>query len=562
MTTTTLAHDTAADAAREQRWDRLWRRALWAVPLCFGLLSLLMRQDSNWDLRNYHLYNPFALLNGKIGLDLAPAQMQTYFNPAIDLLYYGLVKSLPGPLAGFVMGVLHGLNFVLVALLARALLPPGPARSKLCLGLALAGMFGPAFVSELGNTMGDNLTALFVLSSLLLVVHHRGRLADGGGAGLAAAAGLLAGIATGLKLTNAMYALALCLALLVLPGAPLRRLRTSFVFGLGVLAGIALSGGFWYWKMWTLFGNPLFPQFNAIFHSPLALPIGVGDMRFLPQGLGDKLLWPFIFAIDPLRVSEIRLTALIWPVLYVGFVLLAAHALLRRRAATAAASATPVRLLWVFVALSYLIWLNLFSIYRYLVPLELLAPLVLWLIAQHLLPGRLAARIVGVLLVLAFAASLHTQSWGRAGWAREAYGAQVPAIANPAQSMVFTLHSDPPMGWLVTLFPADLAFAALGSNFPESAGYRERVAQMVAARSGPLYVLLKGDRALSDPAPTPARRAAAEAAVRAGWERARPLLQAHGLALDSAGCTNHPARIGRNRMDFQLCPVSAAARGR
>jgi hypothetical protein len=50
------------------------RRAAWLLPLLFGLLSLALGQDDNWDLRNYHLYNPFALVNGKIGLDLAPGQ--------------------------------------------------------------------------------------------------------------------------------------------------------------------------------------------------------------------------------------------------------------------------------------------------------------------------------------------------------------------------------------------------------------------------------------------------------------------------------------------------------
>ena len=34
-----------------------------------GLFSVYMGQDVNWDLLNYHLYNPFAFLHGKIGQD-------------------------------------------------------------------------------------------------------------------------------------------------------------------------------------------------------------------------------------------------------------------------------------------------------------------------------------------------------------------------------------------------------------------------------------------------------------------------------------------------------------
>lgn len=568
MTTSTLIPTALEHAPQDDTRSRTWRRACWIVPLVFGLLSLALRQDNNWDLRNYHLYNPFALLNGKVGFDLAPAQMQSYFNPAIDLLYYGLAKSLPGPLVGFLMGVLHGLNFILVALLARAMLPRDASRDSARLGalLALAGLFGSAFISELGNTMGDNLTALFVLASLLLILHNAARLASGQGTGLLAAAGLIAGLASGLKLTNAMYALALCLALLVLQGTLLLRIRRSFVFGLGVLAGIAISGGFWYWKMWTLFGNPLFPQFNAFFGSPLALPIGVGDMRFLPRNLTEKFLWPFIFALDPLRVSEIRLTVLIWPLLYLAFGLLALHALLRHRATSTttdavadAGTAGRWRLLLAFFAFSYLIWLNLFGIYRYLVPLELLAPLMLWLIAQRVLPGARTARAVAVLLVLVIAASFHAQSWGRAGWARETWRAEVPVIADPEQSMVLTVHADPPMGWLATLFPARLAFAALGSNFPESEGYRARVAAMIAERSGPLYVMLRGERALIDSAASAEQRAAANAASRATQAGAQQVLQHYGLRLDAASCRHHPAWLGKNRMDFQMCLVTAEA---
>ncbi|HEY1150732.1 MAG TPA: hypothetical protein VGF27_19280, partial [Pseudoduganella sp.] len=102
---------------------RGWRIALVAGPLFFALLSLSYGQDSNWDLQNYHLYNPFALLHGKIGFDLAPGVWQSYFNPTLDLLYYGLATTLPARLAGAIMGALHGLNFVLIAYIALHLLP-------------------------------------------------------------------------------------------------------------------------------------------------------------------------------------------------------------------------------------------------------------------------------------------------------------------------------------------------------------------------------------------------------------------------------------------------------
>jgi hypothetical protein len=545
-----------------QRLDRTstWRFAMVAMPIVFGLMALRVGQDDNWDLKNYHLYNPFALLNGKIGLDLAPAQWQSYFNPTLDLLYYGLTRALPAPAAGFIMGFLHGLNFVLVAAIARCVLPRiGDGSYRLPLLLTLAGTLGAGFLTQIGNSMGDNTTSLLVLGAVLLVLSHFDRLALGGmrGAAPAIVAGIVMGLGAGLKLTNATYALALCLALFALPGGVWARLRAAFVFGIGVLAGIAASAGHWYWKMWSVFGNPLFPQFNDRFHGPLAAPIGIGDTGWLPKGLAEKFLWPFIFALDSKRVGELKLTLLLWPALYVAFVLLAFQLAVRRSAAPVDAVAARQRMLLAFFGLAYLGWLNLFGIYRYLIPLELLAPLVLWLLLQCLAPSPRAERIGAAVLLVATVAGLPHASWGHARWSRTAFSAEVPVFADPRQSMVFTVHGDPPMGWLVTLFPNNLAFVSLGSGFPESQGYQDRVTAMVASRRGPLYVMLQADRHDPEQPRGEADRRMAQQADREALGKARGLLWNYGFVLDDASCRLHPAFIGRSRWTYQLCTVTA-----
>jgi hypothetical protein len=51
---------------------------LWLLGLAIGLPLLAMAHlglDSNWDLRNYHLYNPHAWLTGRMAIDIAPAQL-------------------------------------------------------------------------------------------------------------------------------------------------------------------------------------------------------------------------------------------------------------------------------------------------------------------------------------------------------------------------------------------------------------------------------------------------------------------------------------------------------
>jgi len=555
----------AFEAAVVDGWRRLDRpavlsAAMLCVPLLFGLISLALGQDDNWDLHNYHFYNPYALLNGKIGYDLAPGQWQSYFNPTLDLLYYGLVTALPAPLAGFIMGWLHGLNFVLVLALARRLLPPQAHRLGLL--LALAGCLGPGFLSELGNSMGDNMTSLCVLGALLLLLRQWSQLAAGRATLALVLAGLLAGAGCGLKLTNATYALAMCLALFMLPGAFLLRFRAAFVFGLGVLGGIAVSAGHWYWRMWQVFGNPLFPQFNDKFHAALAMPIGIGDTGWLPKGLGEHLLWPFIFTVHPQRVIELPMTQLIWPMVYLAFLALAlrlayAAALGRKLPAPAGTAQREGAFVLLFFALSYIAWLNLFGIYRYLVPIELLAPLALWLVAARLMQPGMARGVAGYGLLLATLVVFPPHNWGHGKWTRAAASAQVPAIAEPSQSMVLTVHGDPPMSWLVPFFPRELAFVALGSGFPESPAYAERMAAMMAQRHGPVYVMLQTNR--SDPAETSAEVLRAAAEQNAGvLGRAGEILARYRLRLDAASCRSYPAYVGSNRWPYQLCLVERA----
>ncbi|MES2262029.1 MAG: hypothetical protein V4724_26205 [Pseudomonadota bacterium] len=540
------------------------RAACWLAPFLCGLVSMALGQDVNWDLSNYHLYNAYALLNGRIGFDLAPAQFQSYFNPTLDLLYYGLIHALPPQGAAFVMGLLHGFNFVLLLALARRLLPQTASGGyRLPLLLALAGCLGTAFLSQLGNTMGDDMTSLCVLGALLWLLRQWPQLAQGRARGLliALGAGVVMGLGTGLKLTNANYALALCLALLTLPAGLWLRLRTAFVFGVGVLAGIAAAAGYWYWTMWSVFGNPLFPQFNNIFKAPLAAPIGVADTGWLPQGWLEAVLWPFIFTLNPRRVIELPMTQIIWPLLYVAFIALALRAGLGRfagagRKPDARAPLAPGgQAVLVFFALSYLMWLKLFAIYRYLVPLELLAPLVFWLLLQRLARPSLARPLGAGALLLSAVVVFPMATWGHAHYGASAFKVEAPRFSAPEKTTVLTVFGDPPLGWMVPYFPRELAFVSLGSGFPESSAYGERVLAMLDQRGGQVYMMVSayglepGQHVDSVP-PTKVDADNSRLLV-----MGQDVLRRYGLQLQGGGCRTYSAYAGDQHRPYQLCVV-------
>lgn len=465
------------------------------IPVFFGLLSLLLGQDDNWDLRNYHLYNAYALLNDRVGFDMAPAQWQSYFNPALDLPYYLMTRYLPGPVTGFVFGLLHGLNFVLVLAIARLLLDEIALgdRYRVPLLLAVAGTMGAGFLSELGNSMGDNMMALLVLGALYIVLKHWESLChDGRGTLMVIWSGLVMGLGVGLKLTNATYAVALCLAFFVVPALFWRRFCLAFAFGISVLVGISATAGYWFLKMWQTFGNPLFPQFNNIFHSPLAKQMGVIDTNYLPKNVIESLLWPFIFTLNFSRVSELVLKQAIWTVLYLLILLFFCKLLsLRFTGKGQSFILNPrTRFTLLFFGIAYLAWLKLFGIYRYLVPAELLAPLLVWILLHYIFPVAPARRIAGYLLTFIVIFVFPFSTWGHTSWAARSFSAQVPPISTPESRIVFIVHGDPPMGWLAQFFPKEVKFISLGSGFPESPAYIERVDSTIASRPGHHYVML------------------------------------------------------------------------
>ncbi|NRR31181.1 hypothetical protein HSX11_13415 [Oxalobacteraceae bacterium] len=595
------------------------RYALVLMPLLFGLYVLLQGQDDNWDLRNYHLYNAYALMNGRIGFDLAPGRFQTYFNPTIDLPHYLLLNWFSAPLAGFVFGVLHGLNFVLLFAIARELLGKGEAGGgyRLPLLLAAAGTLGPAFLGEMGNSMGDNTTAPLVLGSLWMVLRHWELLLrwNARAARTALLAGLLIGMGTGLKLTNATYAAALCLALCALPLGFRAWLRLSFVYGAGVLGGIALTAGWWFWKMWLMFGNPLFPQFNNVFHAPLARESGVIDTYFLPKNLGETVLWPFLFWLDSHRVSELPIKLAMWPVVYTLFLALALTLLWRRlrpRGLAPARSVAGARGAFVlmFFGLAFVAWMRLFSIYRYLIPLELLVPLVIVLLLQCILPRiDMARRLAGYLLVALALGSHPVPEWGHVGWTARGYSAEVPDLPAPGQTLVFIVQPHPPLAWLATFFPAPVKFIGLDTGFPESALYRAQVAAALAERAGPHYVMLaaaKNEKEVTRQHKLDAARwlgltGSESGCARLEWLSQRVRLQLdfrrlptggctldlqarhqldlvaldagivgeaaqhivpYGLQLDAASCKVYPAAVGEERYPYRLCAVRTSPPGK
>jgi hypothetical protein len=528
------------------------RILLGLVPVVAGLYVLAVGQDTNWDLRNYHFYNPFAWLTGRMGHDVAVSHVATYYNPLMYLPFYFTVKALPPKAIGFILGFLPGLNALLLYAIARRAVDLGrPARTAwLCLATALVGFLGAGNIVEIGTSFGDNVLSLAVLAAVWLILRHRHRLAAPGGFafGVAAAAGLLAGAALGLKQPFAVYAVGLCAAFFGLDLPFSRRFFLAFVFGLGVLAGAAATGGFWMLELWQRFENPLFPYFNQVFQSPWGAAGSYRDERFLPRGPAMWLLFPFYFTANPLQVGEVDFRDLRFPLLYLLLAALLVKALLglRRTPGVKGAPAAPAasdsraltRFVLIFLAVSFLLWMKLFAVYRYIVVCEFLAPLALFLVAGALLRDPRRQLVATLACFALLMVTLSPGNWGRRAWTADYFDVPASALSVPPDTAVLVTGHDP-MAYMIPFFPPTVRFLRIQgfvTGPSETPNATDRLMQeAVASHTGPLMVLYRDYEK---------------------WH-AESALQAYGLDRDRTACRSFvPGVEPQQDHLFYFCPVA------
>ena len=503
------------------------------VTLAFGCISILLGKDKGWDFLNYHWYDAYAFLHSRLGFDVAVAHHATYFNPLIHLPFYWLATAGTVWLALFYSGVLHGLNILPLYLLARSALTL-PDTRWLAAALALSGLLGSTVISMIGNTSYDTVLSALVFGGLAVLIIRRDTLcaAAAPAANTAAVAGFLIGLATGLKLVEGFYAVGFALVLLLLPGRPAVRCARVFAGGAAGVAAVLLGAGFWFLHLARATGNPLFPFYNSVFGSPLIAPTFFGSTNFLPVGLAPTLSFPFRFLLDyriaddaPFRDLRIPLVYALLPIASVWFAI--------ARPASLPLVAVPARrILFIFAAGSYIAWLASFAVYRYLVGLEMLAPL-LFVAVLDCAPLAPRLRLTAVAILLLTAALFGRYSFGDNVGIRDPY-VQVTGLSfpNPANSMLL-MSGYEPMAYLIPSLPPAIPVLRIDGWLAEpgdASGLTALMRARVAAHRGDLFLLA-----------APTEHMAADRATRA-----------YGLEIVTARCREIHSNLGG---PYQLCPL-------
>ncbi|NMM28987.1 MAG: DUF2029 domain-containing protein [Glaciimonas sp.] len=450
----------------------------WIFILPVALLALVFvyrrGQDQNWDLQNYHYYAGYALLNGRQLTDLAAAGIQSFLNPLSNVLVYLSLSHLSFPASAWVITLLQLLSLPLLVMISTQLGSRlGSARFSVAELLALClSVLAPLWWSELGTSFSSSLTAPLMLGALYLGV--RSSLADSaetiavdGNVGIGYArqlprahdygillAGGLLGFAAGLKLTNALFAIGFIAALAC--SAPLHDWRRSGVLlikaGIGMFAGFGLTA---WWNVYLLqvWDSPLFPWYNGLFKSPYFDTGNFRDMRWYFASLAEFAR----FLVDAVTGSGKTSEVAFADARLLLLVLIAPLALrIKKRYGELG---RPLLFFMLFVMVSLVLWARMFAYQRYLIPIELLFGLALWVLLSCVVrSGKAMTLSLGLILALA-AATFKIPDWGHVRPAQpqvNAFGLNLPPAlaATPAQYLVLSS----PLGFILPFLHPDSRF--------------------------------------------------------------------------------------------------------
>ncbi len=543
-------------------WCRAHALMLWAIWFIgFATLSAIWPRDGSYDVLHYQIHNGWAALHGRLGIDHAPANLHSFFNPHVQLATWWLIEHLPGPAVAFLLGLAHAAVLPALYWFCRNLTRAAGMgeRQLTCVLVALAGMGAEPVLKMFASVRNDHLGATAFLAALALCMPPDGRAPN---ARRLALAGGLVGLLFGLKPTNAVYVVGLAVMVMVMVPGLMGRTRAALVTGLAGVAGILAGGGAWYAELWSRFGNPVFPTLDNIFCSPLGPGEGFAGYVRVPETLTEALTLPLRGAVDGSVVNWYATTDLRLAIVYLAALALLTVLAWRRGPArspdapvvpVAPIATRPVLAFALMILVTLFAWMASFATDRYAMALWALAPLAAVLLARAVRP-RLFDTPRGLLLGLAglvvlfqttTPARLNRHAW--LDWSERYVWAERPA--GFPESGAFILFTDEQGSTFVA--------PALGTGHvyghvpvvdwaePSLANYRPAMLSALRAHEGPVYI---ATHALGDLEKVKART-----------------LAATGLALDLDTCRLMRTSIyqelhlpdrGRVARGVLLCPAT------
>lgn len=448
-----------------------------------------MGQDATSDLAAYHFVDAYwAVVDGF--RDVVPAGYQGYLNPLGDLPLFVGLKTFSPLLFTFLLGCVQGTAGIALYLVARTC---DLARSA-AVGSAAAGMLTATALSEYGTTQGDLYFAPLVIGGICLITWTHAATPPRRPARFLASGFLLLGAAAGLKLTTAPIVLGGLVAIAVVAPRGIPRPRATLVAIASTVLGFLATYGWWGVELWSRFGNPVFPLFNEVLHSPYAASDAFDGINRSVHGVWPVLAFPFSMVLHPTSTGPVTFRQLCFPVLevlLVAVVLVAAVRSIRDRRRVPVFSSTPTRFLSVLFVASYLAWVLTTGIYRYMVSLEMLSIVLIVLLVRELVSklgvGSLWA-VAASVTVIGILASQQTPDWGRVSFRSQYFDVAIPHELRASPTNFILIDDDVDTAYVIASFPGADVFVRSGTAFPLTPAMAALGRRELSSRT-PTYVL-------------------------------------------------------------------------
>jgi hypothetical protein len=429
------------------------------LMILMGSISICLKNINLWDFENYHFYNAYAFLNNRLSYDIAPAQLQTYFNPLLDTFNYFIIKTLVNPnYIEFVFGALNGVTAFFAIKIAYYVFDSEPKElllfSVIC--SILISFTSPCFIEQIGISFTDAETSTLTIASIYYCIRYVNSDINQS-LFLILSAGLI-GIAVGLKLVNACYLIGILIALNFSIKTGKRNPLLLFTFT--SISFFLLTEGFWMWKLYENFKNPFFPIYNQYFQSPYASIKSYVDYRYMPKNISQWLFYPFYWIETNHLINDNDIMRDWRPALAI---LLGLIYLIRSYFCKNIPSIRHKAFIYliVFCLTSYILWLKEFSIYRYFLPISLILGILiirLFLINLNNLQYAYRKILITALTMSLILSSILPLTFDNYKIYKP-LNINVPII--PDNSIVILINGSEPFSYLIPYFPNNSRFISL-----------------------------------------------------------------------------------------------------
>ena len=372
------------------KWDR-WLVAGIGLVIIFGLARSVY-PDTSYDTRNYHLLVQKPGFVNYFATGFGAGNFQSWGFRLADWLFYW-----PRALLGYRLGTTLNIFFLSLILIhlthlitqfaddnrVKTLLPPAVWAL-----LLLATEWNSILI--IGTYYVDIAAIPLLLEILTLIIHSSPRQPPN--IWILAYLGLLGSLTLAVKMTNIVYLLPMALLYIIINYRHViwqKWLLTAMIAIIPVSIYLLFN--------FTATGNPIFPYFNQVFHSPYYYNLNFRDYRFGPKNFLQGIFWLGNVITNPLEnITEVpnpgRLVILTATLSWLALLGLLIYRLVKRRRQN---SYWPIPVLFAAV---YLLWSFTTGYARYFAFGWILLQLCLFLLIIEIMQHQRLLGKIGIIL--------------------------------------------------------------------------------------------------------------------------------------------------------------------